>query len=200
MGERGLELVLDLGDGLVERGTRGDIVAVGVDLDAVHLAGLAAREGVELGDGLDLVAEEGDLPGAVFLVDGPDIQRVALDAECAPTEGGVIALVLQGDQVFRHVAGVAELAGLEGEGHGGVGLDAADTVDAADGGHDDDVVTLQDGAGGRVAHPVDRLVDGALFLDIGVGARHIRFGHVVVVVGDKILHRIPRKKRLKLSV
>jgi hypothetical protein len=48
----------------------------------------------------------------------------------------------------------------------------------------------------RVAHAVDLLVDRGILLDIGVGARHIGFRLVVVVVGDEIFDRVVGKKLL----
>ena len=88
----------------------------------------------------------------------------------------------------------------EREGHRGVGLDRADAVDAGHRGDDDDVVALQHRARRGVAHAVDLLVDRGFLLDIGVGARHVGFGLVVVVVGDEILDRVVGKEALELAV
>ncbi|MNX88672.1 hypothetical protein D3C86_1206500 [compost metagenome] len=157
--ERLLQLGLDAHDGLVQRRARGDVVAGGVDGDFVQVGGLLAGQGVELLDRLQLVAEQLDAPGAVLHVDGEDLQHVAALAEHAALEIQVVALVLQGDQVGAQLGLVDRVADLQGEGHGGVGLDRADAVDAADRGDHDDVVALEDRAGGRVAHPVDLLVN-----------------------------------------
>jgi hypothetical protein len=51
-----------------------------------------------------------------------------------------------------------------------------------------------------VAHAVDLLVDGRVLLDIGVGARDIGLGLVVVVVRDEILDRVLREEALELAV
>ncbi len=67
-------------------------------------------------------------------------------------------------------------------------------------GHDDDVVALDQRAGRRVAHAVDLLVDRRVLLDIGVGARDIRLGLVVVVIGDEILDRVVREEALELAI
>ncbi len=37
---------------------------------------------------------------------------------------------------------------------------------------------------------VDHLIDGGIFLNIGIAGRDIGFGLIIVVVADKILHRI----------
>ena len=156
--ERLLQLGLDAAQGLVQRRARGDVVAGGIDGDLLQLGGLLAGQGVELLDRLDLVAEQADAPGAVLLVDGEDLDRVAALAEHAALEIDVVALVLQRDQVGPQLGLVDLVPDLQVEGHGRIGLDRADAVDAADRGHHDDVVPLQDRPRRRVAHPVDLLV------------------------------------------
>ena len=161
---------------------------------------LLAGERVELLDGLDLVAEQRDAPGAVFQMGGEDLDRVAAHAERAALEIHVAALVLLGDEVGEELALVEAVADGHLEGHRRVGLDRADTVDAGDRGDDDDVVALEQGAGGGVAHPVDLLVDRGLLLDEGVRARHVGFRLVVVVVGDEVFDGVIREEVLELAV
>ncbi len=103
-------------------------------------------------------------------------------------------------QIGQKLALVEPVADLHLEGHGGIGLDRADTVDARHGSDDDHIVAFEQRAGGRVAHPVDLFVDRGFLLDIGVRARHIGFGLVVVIVGDEILDRIVRKEALELAI
>ena len=68
------------------------------------------------------------------------------------------------------------------------------------GSHDDDVVALQQRARRRMAHAVDLLVDRGILLDVGVGARNVGFGLVVVVVGDKVLHGVVGEETLELAI
>ena len=105
-----------------------------------------------------------------------------------------------GDEVGQKLALIQPVADGHLEGHRRVGLDRADTVDAGDRGDDDDVVALQQGAGGGVAHAVDLLVDRGLLLDEGVRARHVGFRLVVVVVGDEILDGVVGEEGLELAV
>jgi len=51
-----------------------------------------------------------------------------------------------------------------------------------------------------VAHPVDLLVDRAVFFYVGVGARDVGLGLVVVVVADEILDRIVGEEGLELGI
>src|SRR5690606_24766239 len=120
-----------------------------------EVGGAGAGQRVELGDLFELVAEEGETPGAVLEVGRPDLERIAADAEVAALEAGVGAAVLLGDEVAYHLALRIAVAGDEVLGHRAVGLGRADAVDAGDRGYDDDVVALQERPGGGVAHPVD---------------------------------------------
>ena len=131
---------------------------------------------------------------------GEDLDGVAADAEGAADEVDVAALVLLGDEVGEQLALVEAVADGHLEGHGGVGLDRADAVDAGDRGDDDAVVALEERARRRVAHAVDLLVDRRFLLDIGVGARHVGLGLVVVVVGDEVLDRVVGEEVLELAI
>src|SRR5438093_5199622 len=53
---------------------------------------------------------------------------------------------------------------------------------------------------GRVAHLIDVLVDRRIFFDVGIRGWDIGFRLVVIVVADKILHRIVWKEARKFAV
>src|SRR3546814_11711608 len=73
-------------------------------------------------DLLHLVAEQGQAPGAVLVVGGKDVNGVAAHPEGAALEGGIVALVLQLDQLLQQVGAVDVLSGLHLHRHGGVGF------------------------------------------------------------------------------
>ncbi len=81
-----------------------------------------------------------------------------------------------------------------------VGLGGAQAVDAGDGGHDDYVLAVEQGACGGVAHPVNGFVDGGVFLDVEVGLGDVGLRLIIIVVADKILHRVVREELLELAV
>ena len=157
--EARLQLLLDRLDRLQQRRARRHIMRIGVDLDEFEVLRLLAGQRIEFGDRLDLVAEEADAPGAVLVMGGKDVDRVAAHAEDAAREIAERALVLQRDEVGDELALVDLLAELQREGHRRIGLDRADAVDAGDRGDDDDVVALEQRARRRMAHAVDLLVD-----------------------------------------
>ncbi len=49
-----------------------------------------------------------------------------------------------------------------------------------------------------MAELVYLIVDGGVFLDIGIGLGHIGLGLVVVVVAHEVFHRVVRKESLEL--
>lgn len=190
LGEADPQLFLDRLDRAIQRRARGDIVRIGVNLDRLQIAGLLAGQRVEFGDGIDLVAEHRDAPGGILKVGGEDFDRIAAHAERAALEIHVAAFVLLGHEVGQQLALVQPVAHLHLEGHGGVGFHRADTVDARHRSDDDAVIAFQQRASGGVAHPVDLFVDRGFLFDEGVGARHIGFRLIIIVIGDEIFHRI----------
>ena len=195
-----LELFLDAAHRLFQRRLGRHVMRVGVDLDHAELVGLGPGQGIELGEALDRVAEQRDAPGAVLQMGRPQLDRVAAHPEVPAHEIRVVAPVLQRHQVGHQLALLDLVAALQAEGHGGIGLDRADTVNARHAGHDDHVVALDQRAGRGVAHAVDLLVHRRILLDIGVGARDIGLGLVVVVIGDEILDRVVREEALELAI
>ncbi len=195
-----LQLGLDRLDRLHQRRPRRHVMRVGVDLDEFELVLLVAGERIELLDILHGVAEQVHPPGAVFVVRREDVDDVAADAKGAAGKIGLGALVLQRHQIGDQLPLVDALALLQRKGHRGVGLDRADTVDARHRRDDDDVVALQQRPRRRMAHAVDLLVDRGILLDIGVGARHVGFGLVVVVIADEIFDRVVGEETLELAI
>ena len=131
---------------------------------------------------------------------GKQFDGVAAHAKHAAREIAERALVLQRDEISDDLALVDLGADLQRECHRRIGLDRANAVDAGDRGDDDRVVALQQRARCRMAHAVDLLVDRGFLFYVGVGARDIGLGLVIIVVGDEILHRVVREEALELAI
>ena len=198
VGQVPIELGLDVLDGKLELLVGRDEVLGGVYLHVVALAQQLAGEGVQLDDALDLVAPELDAHGHLVLVRGHDLQGVAAHAEVAPGHVVVVALVLHVDQLADQAAAAALLAPAHVGDEALVLLWRAQAEDAGDRRHDQHVAPGQQGPRGRVAQLVELLVDVGLLLDVGVGARHVRLGLVVVVVADEVLDGVAGEKFLEL--
>ena len=194
------ELELDRLGSLLHRRAGRHIVRIGIDAHLVEAGALLAGKRIEFADFLDIVAEKADPPRHVLIVAGKDFQAVAADAEIAAREGGVIALVLERDELADQLTLVDRFALLDVEDHRRIGFDRTDTVEARHRGDDDHVVAFEQRARGRVAHAVDRLVYAAFLLDIGVAARDVGFGLVIVVIADEIFDCILGEEALELAI
>ena len=63
-----------------------------------------------------------------------------------------------------------------------------------------DIAAGEERAGGREPEPLDLLVDGGILLDVGVRARDVGLGLVVIEVADEILDGVVGEKLLELAV
>src|SRR5207245_5392091 len=97
-----------------------------------------AGQGVDDGEGLDLVAEELD-PVGDLLVSGPDLDHVAPDPELATLEADVVAVVLYVDELQEHLVAVDGAPDGQPDHHLAIVFGRAQSVDARDAGDDDHV-------------------------------------------------------------
>ena len=171
----------------------GDVVGGREHVRPLHLAQLLAGERVDGGDAVDRVAEHLDAQHRL-LVGRVDLDRVAAHPEVAPAERHVVAVVLHVDEPAQDVAHVVVDADVEVEQVAAVLLGVAHAVDARHRRHDDDVAPGEQRRRGRVAQPVDLVVDRGVLLDVGVARRDVRLGLVVVVVADEVLDPVVREE------
>ena len=153
---------------------------------------------VHLADAVHLVAEKFHADGHAVGVGQVDLHNVAAHAELVADEVDVVALVLQLHQAPRQLVAAHLHPGADADDHAAVIDGIAQAVDTGHAGHDDHVPPLGQGGRGRVAQPVDLVVDGAVLFNIGVGGGDIGLRLIVIVVADEVFHRVLGKKFLKL--
>ena len=193
-------LFQDLFAGLLHLLLRHHIVGGRVNGDMHGLRHRIPSQNVDLRDAVDLVPEEFHPVRHFILVRGKDLQRVSPHPESAAVKIHVVPGVLDVHQLRDHFVAVLLLSGTERDHHVLVIHRAAETVDAGDAGHHDDIVPLQKRAGGGIPQLVDLVVDGGILLDIGIRLRHIGLRLVIIIIGDKVFHRILREEFLHLAV
>ena len=194
------QLGADVGHGPGQVLPVGHVVAGREDHGLVQGAQHLAGQGVGLGDGLQLVAKEGQAQGAVLAISRDDLQHVAAHPERAAVEVHVVALVVDLHQAAGKGLHVQALPGLHRHHHLGVVLWRAQAVDAGHRGHDEHVAPGQQGVGRGVAELLDLVVDGRVFFYVEVRMREIGLGLVVVVVGHEVFHRVVREELAELVV
>ena len=76
----------------------------------------------------------------------------------------------------------------------------AQVVNAGHGGHHNHVIARKQGGCGFQTQFVYMVIDGGIFFNIGVRLRDIRFRLVIIIIRNKIFHRIFGKKVFKLGI
>ena len=193
-----LQLFPDLADGPVHFLLGGDVMAGGIDGDVVQHPVHGAGDGIEVADPVDLVSKELHPDGVVLVVGGIELHRVAPDTEHIPLKGDVVALVPDLHQPPQQLVPVPLRPHPEGHHQLGEVVRLAQAVDAGDRGHHNHIPALQQGAGGGQPQAVDLLIGGGVLGNIGVRVGDISLWLVVIVVGDKVFHRVVGEKFLEL--
>ena len=193
-----VELAPDLRDRALHRPLLDVVVRRGPDGDVLEIVGEElAGERVEVRQALDLVAEEHGPEGGLR-VGGEDLEGLAANPERPAPERGVVARVLDGDELAQQRVAIDRLALAQDLDVRVVCLGRAHAEDAGDGRDDQDVAAGEQGGRRRVAQAVDLLVDRRVLLDVEVPAGDVRLGLVVVVVGDEVLDGVAREERPEL--
>ena len=195
-----LQFILDARDGLRQRRARRHIVAIGVDGNAFHLGGDFTGQRVKFADRFDLIAEKRNAPGPVFQMARPQINGFATNAEGAAGEEIIIAAILLLHQALHQHIAVNLPAGFQLHHHARIGLDRTDTINAGHRGNDHHIIAFQQRLSCGMAHAVYLFVDLRIFFDIGIGARHIGFRLIVVIIRNEILHRVFREEAFHFTI
>ena len=165
-----LHLGLDVDDRRLQLVGRRDEVRRRVDVELLALGEQLAGQRVELGDPLDLVAEELDadegLLGGRAGARGCRRGRGSVPGSRAC----VVALVLEVDEVAQHAVAPVLAADPQLEDGRAVVDRRAEAVDARDAGDDDHVAPLEQRVRRRVAQPVDLVVARRVLLDVRVAS------------------------------
>ncbi len=196
----GGEVVLDLDHGRVDPVAGGDEDIGGIDGHAIELREPLAGHGVDGMDLFDGVAPLHDAIGFIS-VGHVHVHRIPRHAECASAEFDVVPGVEAVDELIeqflpRQVFALLDLDGIGVE-VGGV----PDPVETGYGADDDDVVPPgEQRAGGAEPQFLNLVVDGEVFLDVGVGGGEVGFGLVVVVVGDEVFDGVLGEKSAEFAI
>ena len=139
-----LHLALDLDDRAVKLLAACNIVRRRIDRDVVDHALRHTRHGVDLGNALDLVAEEFDADRPPRPIDRVNLHRVAAHAEMIARKFEVVALVADLDKLFGQLVARLDHAGAQGDDHVLIVDRVAQAVDTRDGRHNDHVAPLEE--------------------------------------------------------
>ncbi len=153
-----LKLMFDLAHRPRHALVASDIVGCRKHVSAFQLTQILSCQRIDHGNAVDSVAEHLD-PQHVFLVRRVDLNRVATHPKVATAECHVVAVILHVDQAAQNVAHVVVDTDIQVEQVAFVLLRVAHAVNARDRGNDNDVLAGEERRSGRVAQPLDVIVD-----------------------------------------
>ena len=193
-----LEIFLDHGERRLQALRSHRIVAGGKNDGVFEGADHLARYDVDLADGVDLVAEKFHADGDFGIGRGKDLHHVPPYAEGGAFEVHIVAGILDADEAGEQLVARHLLPRAERDAEAEELLGRAETVDAGDGGDDDDVVALAQRTGGGVAELIDLVVHREIFFDVSIRLRDIALGLIIIVIGDEIFHAVFGEKGAEL--
>ena len=124
---------------------------------------------------------------------------------CGTGECGACMVIVDGQAMPSCTLSLGEAEGrtvttIEVHYHLQIGVRIPKTINSRHSGDDNNILTLEQRFCCRQPHLLNVIIDGSIFFDIKIGRWHIRLGLVVIIVGDKIFHRIVGKKLLELTI
>ena len=199
LGDAQTEFLADGEDGAPQFLVGGDELFPGKHGHVFQLRDFIPRQRLEAREAFHGVAEKLDAQ-SVLGVSGAKLDGVAAHAKLAALEGDVVAVVLEGDELFEQLLAREGLPGVQVNEHRLVILAAADAVNARHARHHDHVAPREQAAHGRESEPLDVVVGGGILLDEGVSPWDVGLGLVIIEIADKVFDGIAREKTLELGI
>ena len=155
--------------------------------------------GIDLLYSLYLVIEE-HYPDRGIAVCRKYLHRLSPAPEISRLKHEIVSLVIVVEKPRHKRPAVPFLPHREAENRVLVVLPLSKPVDARNAGDHDNVAPFKERLGGSQAKLLYPLVDRGVLLNVDILGRHIGFRLVIVVIADKVVHRVLREKILKLAV
>src|SRR5437762_6019970 len=155
-------------------------------------------ERIDLPKSVNLIAPHFDAIGLVF-VSGINLNHVAANAESAAAQV-FAALVLNVYEAAEERFARGLVALFQHDQHAVIGFGRAETVDAGDGGDDDDVAALEERTRGAHAQLVQLVINGGFFVNVKVGGRNVSFRLVIIVIANEIFDGVFGEEGFELVI
>ena len=145
-------------------------------------------------DGFQLIIKKLKPHGKLCVLSGKHVNGIASDSERTACKIHFATLILHVHQLSNELLTTLEVAGAHDQTHLSVAFRFPNTVNSRDRCHNDGVTSLKNTFCGRQSHLLNMLINCRVFFDKKISARHVRFGLIVVVIRNKVLHCIIGKK------
>ena len=160
----------------------------------IHIPLRHAGNSIDLGNAVYFITEELNTDGTACPVGRINLQCISANPELITGEIHVITLIADLRKLSKHMIHGILLSHTKGDHHTLIIDRVTQTVQAADRRNHNYIPTLKKCGGCAVTQTVDLLINGRILLDIGIRVGNICFRLIIIIVGDKILHRVIGEK------
>ncbi len=155
---------------------------------------------VNLRNALDRIAEKLDAVTFFVFIRGNHIDNIATHAEGPALELDIVPRIVDFRKRAKQIVSLYFLPNLHAQHLPRVFIRRANAINAAHRCDDNNIAApIQERARRLEAQPVYFIVDGEIFLDKRICRWNVRFGLIIIVIGNKKLDGIIRKKLLELA-
>ena len=186
------QFLLDEFDGAQCRIARCDVMARRINREARQAPLDLAGERIEQIQAIHFVVEQTDTQGRLRVLRWKHVEHVAAHSKRAAFKFQFVALILHLRQALDDVALHDFFFLAYVQNHAVIVGRIADTVDTRYRRDDHRIVALEQGFCRRQTHLLDVFVDAGIFFDIEIARGNVGFRLVIIVIGNKIFHRVFR--------
>ena len=190
LGHLGIHIRFDFWQGDVHDFLAGQEVGRREDRNVLQITDHFPGQGIDFPNPVDFIAKEFDPQGLFIPRRREDFHHVTADPEPAALKINVVAVKLNRHQFTQQAVATDFLANPQGDDVILVFGRRPQPKDAGDRSHYDHVVAFQQRRRRRVAQLVNFIVNRGVLFNVGITGRDVGFRLVVIIVRNKVFHRI----------
>ena len=155
---------------------------------------------VDFRDAVDFVAEKFHTDSIFRRCHRENFYYIAPHTKGTAFKIHIISVILHFNEDVQHFIPVFFHTGTERKHHAIVFFRVTQTIDTGYAGNNNNILPFHQCRCGRVTQFIDFFIDCGIFLNIGIGAGHIGFRLIVIIITDEILYRVFREKFLQFII
>ena len=149
---------------------------------------------------IDFIPEKFHTNGMLRGADRENFDHIPTDTKRTSFKIQIIAVILHFHQGAQDFIPVLLHAGAQGKHHAIVFLGVTQTINTGNAGNNNDILSLHQRRRGGMAQLINFIIDRGILFDIGIRTWYIRFGLIIIIIADEILHRIFGEELLQLVI
>ena len=149
---------------------------------------------------IDFIPEKFHTNGMLRGADRENFDHIPTDTKRTSFKIQIIAVILHFHQSAQDFIPVLLHAGAQGKHHAVVFLRVTQAINTRNAGNNNNILSLHQRRRGGMAQLINFIIDRGILFDIGIRTWYIRFGLIIIIIADEILHRIFGEELLQLVI